>query len=146
MKYIWFKKNENSHAWEKAKELRIQVFCVEQEVDTSLEIDETDETAWHLLVEENDEVIGVGRIFVRKQKLYGLGRLAINIKHRGKGLSAPIIKEMIEKVKELNGEEILIHAQAYIQKMYEKNGFKVTTGEVFDEDGIDHIEMIYKIV
>ncbi|WP_338972856.1 GNAT family N-acetyltransferase [Spiroplasma endosymbiont of Panorpa germanica] len=144
MKFIWFKKEQDSKNWEQAMKLRIQVFCTEQEVDESLEIDEIDDTAWHLLGFENDDLIGVGRIFQREGNTYGLGRLAIDIKHRGKKLSAPLVQEMIKKIKELGGDEIIIHAQAYIQKMYANHGFALTTGEVFDEDGIDHIEMVYK--
>ncbi|AHI53676.1 acetyltransferase, GNAT family protein [Spiroplasma sabaudiense Ar-1343] len=145
MNYIWFKKNENKDYWEIAKKIRIEVFCVEQAVDEVFEIDEIDENAWHLIVESDNQFIGVGRVFQRSENQWGLGRLAISKDYRGQGLSEPIIKEMVDKITQLGGQEILIHAQAYIQKIYQNFGFSTTTGVVFKEDGIDHIEMKYQI-
>jgi len=53
-----------------------------------------------------------------------------------------LMKESIKKCYELFGEgSIKIGAQLYLKKFYESLGF-IQTGDVYDEDGIDHIEMM----
>ena len=48
----------------------------------------------------------------------------------------------IKESYQLFGESpIKIGAQLYLKKFYESLGF-VQSGDVYDEDGIDHIEMI----
>lgn len=43
---------------------------------------------------------------------------------------------------ELHADTIIIEAQTYAKNFYEKLGF-TQTSELFDEDGIEHIQMKY---
>ncbi|MCI7732107.1 MAG: GNAT family N-acetyltransferase, partial [Solobacterium sp.] len=56
-----------------------------------------------------------------------------------------IVKMGINVAKEkFNCDRIVIEAQTYARSLYEKCGF-VQSSEEFLEDGIPHIQMIYKI-
>ncbi len=55
-----------------------------------------------------------------------------------------MVKRAIDFIQDDIGEDaIRISAQAYLLKFYEGFGFK-TTSAVYLEDGIEHIEMLYK--
>ena len=57
------------------------------------------------------------------------------------GLGSRIVAAAIDTAKErLHADTITIEAQTYVQKMYEKFGFRQTSEE-FLEDGIPHVQM-----
>jgi len=64
--------------------------------------------------------------------------------YRKKGLSLEMVKRAIDYILDDIGEDaIRISAQAYLLKFYEGFGFEKTS-DVYLEDGIEHIEMLYK--
>jgi predicted GNAT family N-acyltransferase len=119
--------------------LRKLVFVQEQQVPEELELDEFDATALHGVAQMDGKVVGVLRLLVEDKKGH-LGRLAVSKALRGQGIGQQLVILTEAKAKELKLSEIYFHAQTHAMRFYEKLGYQ-TRGEVFDEAGIEHIEM-----
>ncbi len=124
--------------------IRNQVFIVEQQCPY-LDCDGRDMKSYHLFLENNNEIAAYLRI-IEKGISYNeisIGRVLVNSKYRGKGLARDMMKKAIGYINnQLNETSIRIEAQAYLIDFYKSLGFKQTS-EVFLEDNIPHIEMLY---
>ncbi len=123
---------------------RSAIFVVEQNC-VYQDIDDKDKGAYHLFLKENGILKAYLRILEKgvSYKEVSIGRV-ITTKH-GEGYGGKILKEGICFAKEkMNAEKIRIGAQLYAKEFYEKHGF-VQVSEPFLEDGILHIEMLWKI-
>jgi predicted GNAT family N-acyltransferase len=67
--------------------------------------------------------------------------MAVRAEHRGQGLGRQVLLGLIEVARRRGDRLVLLHAQTSAQGFYAREGF-VTQGEVFDEAGIEHIEMV----
>ncbi|MDQ0640313.1 putative GNAT family N-acyltransferase [Pedobacter sp. W3I1] len=71
-----------------------------------------------------------------------IGRVVTSPAFRGSGLGRKIMELAVEGCESLFGkEDICIGAQTYALAFYTSLGF-IPHGEVYDEDGIEHIEMV----
>lgn len=71
-----------------------------------------------------------------------LGRVLTTQAVRSTGIGKQLLEEGIRRTEQLYpGCRIRISAQLYLQRFYESFGFRVTS-DVYDEDGIPHIEML----
>ena len=119
---------------------RQDVFVVEQNCPFP-EIDGKDLDAYHLWFEENGEIIAYARVLDRGVSFEtpAVGRV-ISIRRR-EGLGSRILSEGIRIAREkYSAEAIMLEAQVYARKLYEKQGF-VQVSEEFLEDSIPHIIM-----
>lgn len=121
--------------------LRINVFVVEQNCPYE-DIDGLDVDAYHVCLWDNDELVGYCRVvygYVKGE--YSVGRVVS--KYRGKGIGIAVVKKGIEVAKEkFCTDRLVIEAQEYAQKFYEKCGFYKISGN-FEVDGIPHVKMRY---
>ena len=124
--------------------LRQEVFIVEQNC-VYQDIDKKDHHSYHLMAYDNQILVAYLRI-VHPGISYSeasIGRVLTKMSHRRRGISKKIIKSAIQKVKDLyNNSNIRISAQEYLIPFYTSLNF-VALGEVYLEDDIPHIEMIY---
>ncbi len=148
MKIRWERKRFNELSSKELQEiylLRSEVFVVEQDC-VYQDIDRKDEFAEHILgsinTAEEKELIAYARFF-EKGKVYekeaSIGRFVVRKKYRGKLMGEQLMKKCIEEIGE--AQTIKINAQQYLEKFYNKFGFK-TIGEPYLWDGIWHIDMI----
>jgi ElaA protein len=73
-----------------------------------------------------------------------IGRVVSSPAYRGKGAGRELMKLAIEHCCQLfQTDQIKIGAQLYLQAFYESMGFQ-RSSEVYLEDGIPHIEMLFK--
>lgn len=124
---------------------RAEVFVVEQNC-VYQDLDKKDETAYHLWAEEAGEVCAYLRILPEGVSYAetSVGRVLTAAEHRGKGLSRALMQNALEFIeKGLKKREVRISAQAYLEKFYESFGFRPVSG-VYLEDGIEHIEMLFR--
>ena len=125
-------------------ELRQRVFVLEQAC-LYADIDFIDRKAWHLCGrDESGLLVAYLRLIPPLGKYPGpaIGRVVTNPDARGGGLGRTLMLEGIRRTEEMFPERgLFISAQTYLIKFYQSLGF-VTDGEPFDEDGIEHIEMI----
>ncbi|MBS1627730.1 MAG: GNAT family N-acetyltransferase [Bacteroidetes bacterium] len=127
----------------KILKLRSEVFVVEQNC-VFLDMDNRDQFSYHLLGLVENNLAAYTRL-IAAQKVYdyvSIGRVVTSPQYRKLGIGKELMKISIKKCYELFGEvPIKIGAQLYLKKFYESFGF-TQSSQVYDEDGIDHIEMI----
>ena len=120
--------------------LRFQVFVDEQGVPEEEERDALDETATHLLAEQDGEPVGTARI-VFGDDTAKIGRVCVLQSQRGTGLGAQLIEYAVEIARQRPGiTRAKLGAQLHAIGFYEKLGF-AAFGPVYDDAGIDHRDM-----
>lgn len=119
--------------------LRQRVFVVEQNC-AYLDADGVDPASRHLWAEWGGELAAYLRIVPAGVKFpeVSLGRVITAPEARGTGLGRELMKRGIAAV---GAVPIRIGAQAHLEKFYGELGF-VRASDVYDEDGIPHIEMV----
>lgn len=123
--------------------LRVAVFIVEQQCAYP-EVDDYDPAAYHLWLSDAGGIQAYLRVLPPHTVFdtASIGRV-IAVKRRC-GLGSRIVAEGIRAAQEKFGaEEITIEAQTYARSLYEKAGF-VQSSQEFLEDGIPHIQMVWK--
>ena len=120
--------------------LRVSVFVVEQNCPYQ-EVDDADRSAYHLWLKDEDGIEAYARVLPPGVTFptAAIGRV-IAVKRRC-GLGGKIVEAAVNVVREsFRADKITIEAQVYARSLYEKHGFRQTSGE-FLEDGIPHIQM-----
>jgi ElaA protein len=123
--------------------LRNEVFVVEQNC-VFQDADGKDQKCYHLMGVVNGELVAYARLVPAKVSYdyVSIGRIVTSPSFRSKGAGKALVSTAIEQCNSLFGEQtIKIGAQLYLKHFYETFGFKQTS-EVYDEDGIPHIEMV----
>ncbi|WP_442587110.1 GNAT family N-acetyltransferase [Pedobacter sp. AW31-3R] len=127
--------------------LRSEIFVVEQNC-VFLDADNKDQYCQHLMLYSGNELVAYARI-VPEGLSYpepSIGRIVSSNSVRGKGFGKQLVQLAIDNCIRLCGNKrIRIGAQLYLKGFYESFGF-MAMGEIYDEDGIDHIEMIREAV
>lgn len=127
-------------ATEDAYKIRREVFIEEQKF--TIDKDEIDERAYHVVIYDEDIPIATGRCFNKEDKKdeYIIGRVAVLKKYRGLKIGREVILLLEEKIKELNGKSVELSAQVRAKNFYEKIGY-VEYGEVYFDEYCEHIKM-----
>ena len=121
--------------------LRVSVFVVEQNCPY-MELDDRDQEALHVWLEDDDGIEAYLRILDRgiENEHVAIGRV-IAVKRRS-GLGSRILSEGIRAAREVfRADSIYLEAQTYAIGLYEKQGFRQISDE-FLLDGIPHVKMI----
>ena len=129
-----------------AAPLRNEVFVDEQEVPAELEVDELDATALHAVVlNKLGQAVATGRLLQAQAHVAQIGRMAVSKPLRGGHLGQMVVESFIEAARKRGDREVLLHAQCSAEGFYRRLGFKAH-GDIFDDAGIDHIEMTLQLV
>ena len=124
--------------------LRSEVFVVEQNC-VYLDTDNKDVDAWHLCGWQNDILVAYVRILAPgvSYEEASIGRVLTNPLFRNNGYGIELMKVAIEKtMNQFDVSTIKIGAQLYLLNFYSNLGF-TQTSELYMEDGIPHIEMLF---
>lgn len=124
-------------------QLRNEVFVVEQNCIFQ-DADNKDLNAHHLMGWLDGTLAAYVRILAPGEAFaeMSIGRVVTHPAHRKKGMGKLLMQEAIHQAYQLFGKQpIRIGAQCYLIAFYESLGFEID-GEVYDEDGIEHIEML----
>jgi ElaA protein len=126
-------------------QLRIGVFVVEQNCPYP-ELDGKDLEAFHLIGRlSSGEIVATARILSPgiSYPEASIGRVCSRIDQRGNGSGKMLMQKALDAVKALFGEvPVRISAQHYLLSYYKHFGFE-PQGEVYLEDDIPHIEMLF---
>jgi ElaA protein len=120
-------------------QLRQRVFVVEQNC-VYQDADGVDHLCRHVWAQRGDAIAAYLRIVPAGVKFpeLSIGRVITSPDARGSGLGRELMKRGIAAT---GGVAIRIGAQAHLEKFYGELGF-VRASDVYDEDGIPHIEML----
>lgn len=124
--------------------LRSEVFVVEQQC-IFLDADNKDQFCDHVMIQSPaGNLVGCSRL-VPPGVIYremSIGRVVTHPSVRGTGAGRALMERSLDFVFLRYGKGIVkIGAQYYLKRFYESFGFE-QTGEIYDEDGIDHIHML----
>jgi ElaA protein len=111
-----------------------------------LDQDNKDQKCQHLSLYLEEELVAYCRIVPAglSYQEVAIGRVVSAPAYRGKGLGRKVMEEAITACEKLFGPvPIRLGAQTYALKFYQSLGFR-EEGDVYDEDGIEHIEMVYQ--
>jgi ElaA protein len=107
-------------------------------------VDGADPQCWHLLGYRGGELISYARFLPSGTKFAepSIGRIVTTNAVRGTGLGRELMQEALARAEKLwPGQPIRIGAQRRLERFYEDFGF-VAASAPYDEDGIEHIEML----
>jgi predicted GNAT family N-acyltransferase len=130
---------ESDKDYDAVLSVREDVFIKEQGIPRGIEIDADDEKSIYVLVTEDKEPLGCGRILF-KEGYAKLGRIAVKKDRRRQGIGRDICNGLMQIATEHGVKHIVLHAQLSVVKFYEKLGFS-KVGNTFKEAGIEHIRM-----
>lgn len=122
--------------------LRTEVFVVEQQCIFQ-DMDNKDQQCHHLLGWLDEQLAACTRIVPPglSYTFPSIGRVVTSPAARGKGMGRELMDKSIQVLESLYGNgPIRIGAQLYLKEFYGSFGFEQTS-DIYDEDGIDHIEM-----
>ena len=113
--------------------IRRAVFVVEQQVPEEEEWDDFDAVSRHVLAVAGDAPVGTGRLLPDGH----IGRMAVLKSWRGRGVGRALLAALLALARQLQFEEVVLHAQTHAIPFYEKQGF-TAHGPEFMEAGIAH--------
>lgn len=126
--------------------LREQVFIVEQSCPYQ-DADGLDKSALHVSLYFDNDLAAYARILPKGlsyNHYVAIGRVVSSPKYRGKGYGIKLFQKVMEiSADRFPGQTIKLSAQTYIQRFYQQFGFEAI-GDVYLEDDIPHIAMVYK--
>jgi len=140
MKSGIFRIAESSEDQKKVFAIRSKVFCEEQLVPESIEIDEYESSSIHVIGELEGDPVACGRLrFVGDYAK--IERLAVQKVYRGQGYGDLLLEFVLDTARAKGFKKFKLHAQVASEQFYLKHGFKPEGGE-FLEANIAHCIMI----
>ncbi len=123
-----------------AHAVRRAVFIEEQGVPESIEMDDKDVDAIHLVAYDESDPIGTARLREAEPETGKVERVAVLASHRDAGCGRALMADL-EAVAVAQGfEELILHAQTSVESFYQELGYE-TVSDTFLEAGIPHVEM-----
>ncbi len=120
-----------------AREIRYEVFVIEQNVPVELEWDEMDAICLHAIAyDSQDRPAGTARLLPDGH----IGRMAVKKSTRGGGIGAALLRALMREARQRGDHSVLLNAQVQAEPFYARFGF-VRDGEAFMEANIPHIRM-----
>ena len=131
--------------WEQAQPvagpLRFAIFVGEQNVPAGIELDDLDAGCVHAVAYDVDgKAIGTGRLLPDGQ----IGRMAVVVEWRRRGIGAEILAALTEEARKRGHAEVVLSAQLQAAEFYREAGF-VAEGKVYEDAGILHQKMRKKL-
>ena len=131
--------------WEQAQPvagpLRFAIFVGEQNVPAGIELDDLDASCVHAVAYDADgKAIGTGRLLPDGQ----IGRMAVVVEWRRRGIGAEILGALIEEARKGGHAEVTLSAQLQAAEFYREHGF-IAEGKVYEDAGILHQKMRRKL-
>lgn len=125
-----------------AQGIRTEVFVGEQKIPPELEWDDGDQDAVHAVAFNRfGRPLATGRLLQHAPNVGRIGRMAVSQGVRGSGVGRDVLNALMTSATRRGDSQVILHAQTSAQAFYSRTGF-VAHGPVFDEAGIEHIEMV----
>jgi predicted GNAT family N-acyltransferase len=116
------------------RQVRHDVFVIEQHVPDALEWDDADAQSLHALaVDASGRAIGCARLLPDGH----IGRVAVLARWRRRGVGSALLLQLVDEARGRGDARVMLNAQVAAMPFYVRHGF-VASGDVFDEAGIAH--------
>lgn len=126
--------------------LRVAVFCGEQGVSHTAELDGRDDQALQIVAVEpagaepgRGAVIGTCRL-LGDGEIVSVGRVAVRADRRRHGIGTLLLAEAERQARAIGAAAIELHAQLRSEAFYLRAGYR-SYGDRFLEEGIEHVAM-----
>lgn len=116
---------------EDAAAIRTEVFVEEQGFQN--EFDETDRTAYHIVLYEGTQAVATGRLYPAEGEGYAIGRVAVRKICRGKHAGKAVVEKLEILARTLGAKELSLDAQVRAMGFYETLGYEPFGKEHLDE-------------
>ena len=116
-----------------AAPIRFEVFVEEQRVPAEMELDEFDALSCHALALVDGRPVGTGRLLPDGH----IGRMAVVVGWRGRGVGAVLLQALIDEAGRRGMALLALSAQTHALGFYRRFGF-MPEGEVYEEAGLPH--------
>lgn len=125
-----------------AHRIRQAVFVEEQKIPAEMEWDAADESCTHAVAYNRlGRALATGRLLEHVPGVAKIGRMAVMSSLRGSRVGREVLEALMRAGREQGYREVLLHAQLSAEGFYTRAGFQ-RRGPVFDEAGIQHVEMV----
>ncbi len=123
------------------REIREQVFIVEQNVPSVAEWDDIDEQSLHVVARDGEgRPVGTGRL----NPQHTIGRVAVIAAWRGRGVGVALMRALLSSARERGIRRVELHSQTHATGFYERLGF-IAFGEEYMECEIAHRSMAIEL-
>lgn len=122
-----------------ARQIRYEVFCLEQHVPAVEERDGRDRDGVHLIALKDGEVVATCRL-VFVGSTVQLSRLAVTRSARRQGIATALLEASDREALAGSARRIVLHAQTYARSLYDQAGY-LARGRTFVEANIEHVAM-----
>jgi len=133
--------SKDKDLFNKAMNIRFQVFTEEQGVDKDLEFDGLDFEATHYIVIVDEKPVATAR-WRELSSGIKIERMAVLKEFRKFGFGNLLLRFVLNELKTAK-VKVYLHSQSYITSFYKHAGFD-EEGEEFEEAGIKHFKMVLK--
>ena len=125
-----------------AQAIRTAVFVEEQKIPAEMEWDAADAACLHAVAYNRlGMALATGRLLEHAPGVARIGRMAVLQPLRGSGVGAAVLEALMAAARARGEHKVLLHAQTSAVAFYKRAGF-TARGEVFEEAGITHQEMV----
>lgn len=122
--------------------IRQAVFVDEQKIPAEMEWDSADASCLHAVAFNRlGQALATGRLLEHVPGVAKIGRMAVLSPMRGSRVGREVLDALMRAGREGGYREVLLHAQLSAEGFYARTGFQ-RRGPVFDEAGIQHVEMV----
>ena len=140
LRTVCFKGNKNE-LFKIAGKIREDIFLFEQ--GFSVEYDDIDKDAYHVIVFDEKKPIATSRFYGTDNPVH-IGRVAVIKEYRQKGIGEYLMRQTEAYAKEKGALTITLGAQARASSFYKKCGYK-EYGEEYMDEFCPHINMMKKL-
>ncbi|MES0327210.1 MAG: GNAT family N-acetyltransferase [Gammaproteobacteria bacterium] len=106
------------------------------------EKDELENESFHIMVcDENNEIIGVGRLHFNSKSEAQIRYMAVDPEHTNQGIGKSILNALEEKSRQEHCTTIILDARELAVNFYEKQGYNIVNESHLLFDSIQHYKM-----
>lgn len=136
------KQPETKKEFEAYYDLRWRVLREPWQQPAGSEKDELENESFHVMaVDENENVVGVGRLHFNNDNEAQVRYMAIAPEYEKQGIGSLILEALEKQVKENNCETIVLHARENAVGFYQKKGYELFKKSHLLFDSIQHFRM-----